>query len=130
MGRGVCSGSCSPFINRLGRNQQWDESSIGSFGESITYDPDLTLTRAMVDDVRPFLVQAKNKWSWTGNVGGASFLVYDHGTGISRPDHELGRLKTNYLYTGPNLTDVTRQGSAEMERFQHGFLLNSLALMT
>ena len=24
-----------------GRNQQWDESSLGSFGESVTYDPDL-----------------------------------------------------------------------------------------
>ena len=54
-----------------GQNQQWDESSLGAFGESITYDPDLTLNRAMVDDVRPFLVEAKNKWSWTGNVGGA-----------------------------------------------------------
>ena len=93
-----------------GQNQQWDESSIGAFGESITYDPDLTLNRAMVDDVRPFLVQASNKWSWTGNVGGASFLVYDNGTGVARPDHELGRLKSNYLYTGPNLTDVVYTG--------------------
>ena len=28
--------------------------------------------------MRPFLVQAKNKWDWTGNVGGASFLVYNN----------------------------------------------------
>ena len=93
-----------------GQNQQWDESSLGAFGESITYDPDLTLNRAMVDDVRPFLVETANKWSWTGNVGGASFLVYDNGNNVSRPDHELGRLKTNYLYTGPNLTDVIYSG--------------------
>ena len=41
-----------------GTNQQWDESSLGAFGESITYDPDLTLGRSTVDDVRPFLVNA------------------------------------------------------------------------
>ena len=93
-----------------GQNQQWDESSLGAFGESITYDPDLTLSRAMVDDVRPFLVQAQNKWSWTGNVGGASFLVYEGDTPTDRPDHQLGQLKTHYAYTGPNLTDVVYAG--------------------
>lgn len=33
----------------------WQESSISPVGETITYDPDLTLGRAMIDDVRPFL---------------------------------------------------------------------------
>ena len=93
-----------------GQNQQWDESSLGAFGESITYDPDLTLSRSMVDDVRPFLVQAQNQWSWTGNVGGASFLVYQGVLPTDRPDHQLGQLKTHYAYTGPNLTDVVYAG--------------------
>jgi dienelactone hydrolase len=93
-----------------GQNQQWDESSLGSFGESITYDPDLTLNRAMVDDVRPFLVQSVNRWDWTGNVGGASFLVYDPDGSASRPDKPLTRLKTHYQYTGPNLTNVIYAG--------------------
>ena len=93
-----------------GQNQQWDESSLGAFGESITYDPDLTLNRAMVDDVRPFLVNAGTRWSWTGNVGGASFLVYDPSGATQRPEHELGRLRTHYRYTGPNLTDVIYAG--------------------
>lgn len=91
------------------RNQQWDESSLGAFGETITYDPDLTLGRAMVDDVRPFLVNAGGEWGWTGNVGGANFLLYDTG-GIARPEHQLGRLRTNYEATGPNLTNVTYAG--------------------
>ena len=93
-----------------GQNQQWDESSLGAFGESITYDPDLTLNRAMVDDVRPFLVKCPDKWNWTGNVGGASFLVYEGESAQGRSDHQLGRLRTHYEYTGPNLTNVIYAG--------------------
>jgi hypothetical protein len=90
-----------------GQNQQWDESSIGSNGESITYDPDLTLGRAMVDDVRPFLVDAGRRWRWTGNVGGADFLRYFDDQGAHQ---RLGRLRTHYEYTGPNLTNVIYSG--------------------
>ncbi len=93
-----------------GRNQQWDESSLGAFGESITYDPDMTLGRAMVDDVRPFLVDANGQWNWTGNVGGANFLVYGTNTTDAFPEHQLGRIKTRYRATGPNLTDVIYSG--------------------
>ena len=93
-----------------GQNQQWDESSLGAFGETITYDPDLTLNCSMVDDVRPFLVQSKNKWAWTGNVGGANFLVYANEDTDNRPEHQLGRLRTHYAYTGPNLTNVVYAG--------------------
>ena len=92
-------------------NQQWDESSLGCFGESVTYDPDLTLSRAQVDDVRPFLVQADRKWHWTGNVGGASFLVYASSSGHqSQPDHQITQRRTHYAYTGPNLAHVIYAG--------------------
>jgi len=101
-----------------GKNQQWDESSMGAFGESITYDPDLTLGRAMVDDVRPFLVQAQNKWSWTGNVGGADFLVYADAPNESFPGHQLGRLRTHYRYTGPNLTEVIYGGRSRDNKIE------------
>ena len=90
-----------------GTNQQWDESAIGAFGESITYDPDLTLQRAMVDDVRPFLVEASSAWNWTGNVGGASFLVYEDDAGTKQ---RLERMRTHYAATGPVLTDVVYAG--------------------
>ncbi len=90
-----------------GRDQQWDESALGCWGESITYDPDLTLQRAMVDDVRPFLVQSQNLYNWTGNVGGADFLTYWLPSGAR---DRLGRLRTLYAEPGPNLTDVIYAG--------------------
>ena len=94
-----------------GRNQQWDESSLGAFGESITYDPDITLNRATVDDIRPFLVDTRGEWDWTGNVGGLNFLLYRSGTTTGhRDEHRMGRLRTRYRATGPNLTDVSYAG--------------------
>ncbi|MCO4761792.1 MAG: hypothetical protein KC502_09825, partial [Myxococcales bacterium] len=87
----------------------WDESALGCFGESITYDPDVTLNRAMVDDVRPFQVLSKTKWSWTGNVGGADFLRY---ATTAKPywERRLGRVRSHYAAPGPNLTDVVYAG--------------------
>ena len=87
---------------------QWQESSISPVGESITYDPDQTLNRAMIDDVRPFLslgtINVNTKWQWSGNVGGADFLVYvATGTTIKR---KLGRVRTNYEAHGPTITNV------------------------
>ena len=102
-----------------GYNQQWDESSLGAWGESITYDPDMTLSRATVDDVRPFLVDASGEWGWTGNVGGGSFLVYASSDGYeSFPDHQLGRMRTHYAYTGPNLTNVLYAGVSRDEKIE------------
>ena len=90
-----------------GVNQQWDESALGCWGESITYDPDMTLNRSMLDDVRPFLVQSANLYNWTGNVGGGDFLTY-WPSGAARD--RLGRLRTLYAAGGPNLTDVSYAG--------------------
>ena len=92
-----------------GTNQQWDESALGAWGESITYDPDKTLRRAMVDDVRPFLMNVNGQYNWTGNVGGADFLKY---VDIDRPwrDQQPTQLKTTYTAPGPVMTDVTYSG--------------------
>jgi hypothetical protein len=88
---------------------RWDESALGAFGESITYDPDVTLGRSMVDDVRPFLVLADRKWLWTGNVGGADFLRY---VTAAEPHwhRRLARVRTLVGSGGPNLTDVEYAG--------------------
>jgi hypothetical protein len=98
-----------------GVNQQWDESSLGAWGETITYDPDLTLRRAMVDDVRPFLVDTAGRWGWTGNVGGADFLVYETPAGERI---RLARMRSLYAATGPNLTRVVYAGLSRDGRIE------------
>jgi hypothetical protein len=121
-----------------GWNQQWDEAAIGSWGESMTFDPDVGLGRSMIDDVRPLMVWAMSKtrsdqkWSWTNNVGGGDFLVYFDALGqkqwnnqpvyqrMDRPsDDESGhkqwnsRMRTQYRRYCPNLTEVIYGGVSE-----------------
>jgi hypothetical protein len=87
--------------------------AIGSFGESITYDPDVNLTRSMVDDIRPLMVwgmgkQPKTQWSWTHNVGGCDFLTLFL---KDQPKRQfLRRQKTLYNSYGPVISDVTYAG--------------------
>ncbi len=93
-------------------NQLWEESAIGSWGESITYDPDVNLGRAMIDDVRPVMVYAKDrdtpeKWTWTNNVGGADFLCYWDSYGNRKYN---SRMRTQYKKYCPVLTEVTYAG--------------------
>ncbi len=92
-----------------GGNQLWDESALGSWGESVTYDPDIGLSRSMIDDVRPFLVTAPTgdnmEYNWSGNVGGANFLDYIEGF-----EHRLINQRVTYTTQAPNLTDVTYSG--------------------
>ena len=99
-----------------GTDQIWDESAIGSWGESICYDPDVNLQRGMIDDVRPLMVTGMNggQWTWTHNVGGGDFADYD-------PDNKgrrfLKRMRTWYRQTGPCLTGVTYAGISPDEAF-------------
>ncbi len=96
-----------------GGNQLWDEMAVGSFGESITYDPDVNLTRSMVDDIRPLMVWGMGdrphiKWSWTHNVGGCDFLTLFL---KDQPRRQfLRRQKTLYSSYGPVVSDVTYAG--------------------
>jgi len=96
-----------------GGNQVWDEMAIGSFGESICYDPDVNLNRSMIDDMRPLMVsgmgkEPKIKWSWSHNVGGCDFLtLFKMG---DRERQYLTRMKTLYSAYGPVMSDVTYAG--------------------
>lgn len=94
-----------------GTNQRWDQSAIGSWGESICYDPDFAQNRGLIDDVRPLMVwamsQNRAKWSWTNNVGGGDFLVYEDGAGQRQ---YLSRVRAEYARPGPNLTEATYAG--------------------
>jgi hypothetical protein len=95
-----------------GHNQQWDESAIGAWGESITYEPDLGQAGAPVLDFRPLLLlsPAGEKWGWTGNMGGADFFNYTKKDG-TREWHS--RIRTQYSRYSPNLTEVTYSGTMD-----------------
>jgi hypothetical protein len=97
-----------------GTNGLWDQAAIGSWGESICYDPEVCLNRSMVDDLRPLLVHAMGgkdrRYSWTNNVGGGDFLVLLDRDGRLRP---LTGMRTAYLAHGPNLTRVVYAGGTE-----------------
>lgn len=94
-----------------GGNQRWDQAAIGSFGESICYDPNIGLNRSMIDDVRPLMVRSMNdgQWEWDHNVGGGDFLVYFDPAGARQ---YLAPIRTAYLSQGPNLTDVVYAGQS------------------
>ncbi|UCC45170.1 MAG: hypothetical protein JSU65_04445, partial [Candidatus Zixiibacteriota bacterium] len=89
-----------------GHNMFWDECAIGSFGESICYEPGRTQRRSFITDVRPLMVFGKNgkKWGWTGNVGGGDFLVYFDAEGRYVP---MIKTRGRYYSYGPNLTKVS-----------------------
>lgn len=96
-----------------GWNQVWDQAAIGSWGESICYEPDAIQQRCRIDDVRPLMVWgmggSKRKWTWTHNVGGGDFLVSFDPAGRYQP---WTRVRAAYLSQGPNLTAVRYTGAA------------------
>jgi|GEM_PF-1944725 len=91
-----------------GKNQLWLQSAIGSWGETITFEPDQTHGRGLVLDCRPLAVWGMGdkpdiKWTWTHNVGGADFLVYyDENNKRQWPS----RAKTQITRYGPLLSEV------------------------
>jgi hypothetical protein len=92
-----------------GGNQVWDQSALGSWGESVTYDPDIGLNRSMIDDVRPFLCKGPSgqnqEYDWSGNVGGADFLNY-----IEESEQRIINQKITYITQAPNVTNVNYSG--------------------
>ena len=96
-----------------GSNQLWDQSAMGSWGESFCFEPDRAQASALVCDVRPLMVHAMNqdtptKWTWTNNVGGGdAFRLFATDGKYVRPT----RMKTAYLRQGPCLTEVVYAGT-------------------
>jgi hypothetical protein len=96
-----------------GNNQLWDQSAIGSWGESLCFEPDQGQVGGAVLDTRPLMVwsmfnEAHRKWAWTNNVGGADFLVY-YDKDVEKQHNS--RMKTFYRRNCPNLTEVTYAGT-------------------
>lgn len=106
-----------------GGNQLWDQSALGSWGESVTYDPDINLSRSIIDDVRPFLVTAptggNNQFSWSGNVGGADFLNYRE-----KFDEKIISHRVSYKSQGPNITDVLYSGVTSDNKIKTNININ------
>ena len=95
-----------------GNNQLWEEAAIGSWGESICFEPDQGQRGGAVLDTRPLMVYSmgntpKRKWGWTHNVGGADFLVYYDPSGAKQYN---SRMKTLHRRNCPVLTEATYAG--------------------
>ena len=89
-----------------GHNQFWEQSAIGSFGESICYEPGRVQRRCCIDDIRPLMTLPSpdaKPYGWAGNCGGGDFLMW-----IDEAGHYQGFRATrcDYRAYGPCLTDV------------------------
>lgn len=95
-----------------GSNQLWNQAAIGSWGESLCFDPDQIQSECLITDVRPLMVGSMkdgSAWGWTNNVGGGDFFRL-----FNRNGHRIGhsRVSTTYHRQGPCLTEVTFAGIA------------------
>jgi hypothetical protein len=93
-----------------GSNQLWDQSAMGSWGESICYEPDQVQADCGILDVRPVMVASRSNnqpWGWTNNVGGGDFF-----RAFSKDGERLfpAGVRTVYQSQGPCLTTVTYSG--------------------
>lgn len=89
-----------------GHNQFWNQAAIGSFGESICYEPGRVQRRCFIDDFRPLMTlsePAVKPFGWAGNAGGGDFLVWIDAAGKYRWARAT---RTDYRAYGPCLTDV------------------------
>lgn len=108
-----------------GGNWKWDESALGSWGESMCYDPSQHLGGSFIADVRPAFVTGKNgkTHDWTENAGGGDFLIYFDRDGVY---HCGKKLKTAYHWTGPNLTEVLYSGVTDDDRIRFNYRIRSV----
>ncbi|MEP4078344.1 LamG domain-containing protein [Haloferula sp.] len=93
-----------------GSNQLWHQSALGSWGESICYEPEQGQANCTITDVRPAMVRGDEKspkWKWTGNMGGGDFFRFYDPTGERVPHSAM---KTTNLRQGPCLTEINYAG--------------------
>ena len=101
-----------------GGNWKWDESALGAWGETMTFDPAQHIGSAFMDDIRPTWTPPMNApttttHNWTENVGGGDFLKYFDENGNYR---WAKKLKTAYRWTGPNITEILYSGISDDEK--------------
>ena len=108
---GVCAASHTQLsLVGWGHNQFWDQAAIGSFGESICFEPGRVQRRCFITDVRPLMTlsreSSEKRWGWAENCGGGDFLMWIDSTG--RYQSTKGT-RVDYRSHGPLLTDVGYQ---------------------
>jgi len=109
-----------------GGNWKWDESALGSWGESMCYDPSQHLGASFITDVRPTFTAGKHRrkeHTWTENVGGGDFLVYFDNSNTYR---WAKRLKTAYHWAGPNMTEVLYSGVTDDDAIRFNYRIRSV----
>ena len=105
----VCAASHSQLcLIGWGHNQFWDEAAVGSFGESICFEPGRVQRRCFITDVRPLMTLPREpeakRWGWAENCGGGDFLLWKDTDGSYQP---MKATRTDYRAHGPCLTDVS-----------------------
>lgn len=95
-----------------GSNQLWEQAAIGSWGETLCFEPDQGQRGGAILDTRPLMVWSmgktpRRKWGWTHNVGGADFLVYYDRLGQKQWS---SRMRTRTVRNGPVLTEAVYAG--------------------
>jgi len=95
-----------------GSNQLWEQAALGSWGETLCFEPDQGQRGGAVLDTRPLMVWSmgaapRRKWGWTHNVGGADFLVYHDRPRYKQPP---ARMRTRAVRNCPVLTEVVTAG--------------------
>ena len=121
------------------KNWKWDESALGAWGESMTYDPTGHAGAAFIDDVRPAFTHSYHNSSsykdgdtvdtthdWTENIGGGDFLVYYDSANTFR---HLKQIKTCYYQTGPNLTEVFYSGVTDDDKIRVTYTSRAVATL-
>jgi hypothetical protein len=106
---GVCAASHAQLcLIGWGHNQFWDEAAVGSFGESICFEPGRVQRRCFITDIRPLMTlphsgSGHKPWGWAENGGGGDFLMWEDDKGLYRP---VRGTRVDYRAHGPCLTDV------------------------
>lgn len=111
-----------------GGNWKWEESALGAWGESITFDPAHHIAGSFMGDIRPTFTDSYSAkgptHGWTENCGGADFLIYRDSANTYRWGK---RLKTCFHRTGPNLTEVIYGGLTDDERIRFTYTAKSVS---
>lgn len=100
-------------------NWKWDESALGSWGESLTYDPVNNASGSFMADIRPTFTYGYTSgtaYAWTENAGGGDFMVYYDANGTYRFNKKV---KTCYRWAGPNLTEVIYSGVTDDDKIRY-----------